>query len=485
MPTVRAQRMTTRWGRIPQVVALLAVVLACAGCGTLKTTVVPPPAASSATTSPADTVYMNGGALRASDGAVRWSADLGPKPPLIAGGVAYVETPVSDGASFHNMVAAVRLTDGATLWVSRLAANTSPGPAVLIGTGLLVVATLEYTAGLSENLRLMALRTSDGIIAWQSPPLAVVRRPTVDTPVPFVSPLAVASGRIAALADTGRDAAVALAWNAADGSQVWRAALPHASAFAGASASLTTSGGALIAAYAGTSGEVVGALDAARGMWSWSRDQFTLDVTSDGVVVVSFGDGVMGLRPHDGATLWTLQLGGGSTHAPSELAASDTTVFYGNFVSCPGATIGPGSDLQQVACRQVYAVRLADGKPLWQHRLAPNPIYNATDTVYGDGALYYQFFTGDRASGEHATLLALDATSGGQLWSRETGTLFQNVAAGAGAFYGVSLEQGGVCPVVVTAYSRRDGSRLWHLPYAPCPQSFIGDFRPFLWLAVG
>jgi outer membrane protein assembly factor BamB len=470
---------------MPPVAVLLAVLICVAGCGKYGTIVVPPPAEPTARTAPADTVYLRGEALRASDGTVHWSAELGPEAPLIAGGVAYAETQQSAGTTWHEAVTAVRLRDGATLWTSALPENTSPGPEVLTGNGLLAVATVEFTSGLSVDLRLMALRMGDGGLAWQSPPLAVVRRPTVDSPVPFVSPLAFADGRIVALADTGRDAAVAVAWNAADGSPAWRAALPHASAYAGASASLATSGGALVAAYDGTSGEIVGGLDTARGVWSWSRERVTLDVTSDGVVVVSFGDGVLGLRPHDGTTLWTYRLGGGSTHAPRELAASATAVFYGNFVLCPGATIGAGSDLQQVACQQLYALRLADGKLLWQHRLPPNPIYNATYTAYGDGALYYQYFAGGQASGEHVTLLALDAASGAPRWSRETSSLFQDIAAGAGGVYGVVDERGGPCPVAVIAYSGRDGSRLWQQPYAPCPQSFIGVYGSYLWLVVG
>jgi outer membrane protein assembly factor BamB len=207
---------------------------------------------------------------------------------------------------------------------------------------------------------------------------------------------------------------------------------------------------------------------------------------TDGVVLFSDGETGTALRVTNGTALWTLRLGGGAVgNTLRRMAVSDTTVFYSNFVACPGATTTSGIDLQVVACQQLYAVSLTDGKLLWQHQLSPNPIYNATATAYDDGILYYQYFTGSQASGEHVTLLALDAARGQQLWARATDGLFVTIAAGTGAVYGIGPMQGDACPTAVTAYGSQDGSKLWRQPYTPCPHSFIGGLSRFPWLVVG
>ncbi|HEY7982790.1 MAG TPA: PQQ-binding-like beta-propeller repeat protein [Ktedonobacterales bacterium] len=482
MATGLARRVArTWWGAL----AALVLLLPLAGCGAGTTPVVGQPTATAQP--PTGAVYIQGGALGASDGAVRWSADLGAGPPLIAAGVAYAVTSAGTGQSTHPALGAVRLADGTTAWTYALPANTAPGPATLTDNGLLVSATATFSAGLGETLRLVALRTGDGSVAWQSAPLAVVRRPTVDTPVPFISALAFAGGRVIALADSDRQNAFAAAWSAADGSLAWRVPLPHAGAYAGASADLRLAGGKPVVVYGGASGEALGALDVVRGAWTWAHDLggAGLDLVTDGALVVSDDASVTALRPADGTTLWSRNLGAGVGHTLRELAASATTAFYGNFVACPGATTTAGSDLQVVACQQLSAVRLADGKVLWQRQLGLNPIYDATETTYGGGALYYQYFSGSQATGMHVALLAFDAARGRQLWSHATGGLFTTLAAGAGAVYGIGPAQGGACATAVTAYSSQDGRPLWQQPYTPCPHSFIGGLSRFPWLVVG
>jgi outer membrane protein assembly factor BamB len=483
MATEPARRAVWAWRYASLVVALVLPFLACMSRST------PPTSQPTPTARPtASTVYFQGGALRASDGGSLWSANLGAEPPLMGGGVAYVLGSTTSGQSTRATVTAVRLTDGAKLWASMLPADSSVGPDVLTGNGLLVVATAQYGTGLEMTLRLAALRAGDGSIGWQSAPLDVVRRPTVDTPVPFVSSLAFFGGRVVALADAGRQDAFAAAWSAADGSLAWRMPLPNAGPYAGAAADLHLADGLPLVAWAGTSGQMVGALDVARGVWIWTHvtGSARFDLVTDGVVLFSDGETGTALRVTNGTALWTLRLGSGAMgNTLRQMAVSDTTVFYGNFVACPGATTTSGIDLQVVACQQLYAVSLTDGKLLWQHRLSPNPIYNATYTAYGDGILYYQYFTGNQASGEHVTLLALAAARGIQLWARETGSLFETIAAGAGAVYGVGPAQGGACSTAITAYGARDASQLWQQPYAPCPQGFIGGFYRFPWLVVG
>ncbi|HEV2238015.1 MAG TPA: PQQ-binding-like beta-propeller repeat protein [Ktedonobacterales bacterium] len=474
-----------RWGVLPALALVLALVLALAGCGAGTTPVIGQPTPTAEP--PTGVVYIQGGALGASDGAVRWSADLGSAPPLIAGGIAYAVTSAGTGQATHEALSAVRLADGTTAWTYALPADSAAGPMTLTDSGLLVVATAEFSTGLGESLRLVALRTSGGGVAWQSAPLAVVRRPTVDTPVPFVSALASAGGRVIALADTDRQAAFAIAWSATDGSVAWRLPLPNAGAYAGAGADLRLAGGKLVVAWGGAVGETLGALDVARGAWAWTHDAggAGLDLVTDSALLLSDDASVTALRPTDGTTLWTRNLGAGVGHMLREMGASSTAAFYGNFVACPGATTTSGIDLQVVACQQLSAVSLGDGKVLWQRQLGLSPIYDATETTYGGGALYYQYFTGSQASDMRVTLLAFDATRGGQLWSSATGGLFETMAAGTGAVYGIGPAQGGACPVALTGYSSQNGQRLWQQPYTPCPQSFIGGLSRFPWLALG
>jgi outer membrane protein assembly factor BamB len=476
------QEFSQAWRCAPLVATLL---LALAGCGVGTTTVVgqPTPTGQPSTS----TVYIQGGALRASDGAVRWSADLGAEPPLMAGGVAYVLGSASSGQSTEASVTALRLTDGTKLWASTLPVDDSPGPEVLTGDGLLVVATGQYGTGLGMSLRLVALRVADGSLAWQSAPVAVVRRPTVDTPVPFVSRLISGGGRVVAFADSGPHSAFAAAWNAADGSPAWQLPLSGASQYAGASTDLTSAGGVPMAAYYDTSGLAVGALDVARGAWAWSRTLAGagLDLVVPSALIFSDGETVSALRPTDGTTLWTHRLDGGLSHTLREVAASDTSVFYGDFVACPGATTTSSSDLQVLACQRISALSLTDGALLWQYQLPLDPIYNATYTAYGGGILYYQWFTGSQATGMRVTLLALGAARGGRLWSRATSGLFEALAADAGGVYGIAAGQSGACPTALAAYSARDGAPLWQVPYTPCPHGFIGGLSRLPWLVVG
>jgi outer membrane protein assembly factor BamB len=471
------------WRYAPLVAALVLPLLACGARST------PPVGQPTPTNQPsATTVYIQGGALRAGDGAVRWSADLGAEPPLMAGGIAYVLGSATSGQSTRTTVTALRLADGATLWAATLPVDGSAGPDVLTGDGLLVVSTGQYGTDLGMTLRLVALRTTDGSLAWQSAPRAVVRRPTVDTPVPFVSALVFANGRVIALADSARQDAFAAAWSTIDGSLVWRLPLPSADAYAGAAAELHLAGGLPVVAWAAASGQTAGALDVVRGAWIWSRGigSAGFDLVSDTVVAFSDGDVRTALRVANGTPLWTFRLSGDALgHTLRLLAASTTTAFYGDFVACPGATTTSGIDLQVVACQQLSAVRLADGNVLWQRQLAPTPVYNATNSASDGGALYYQYFTGDQASGMHVTLLALDAVRGGQLWSHETGSLFETMAAGTGAVYGIMAGQGGACPTALAAYGAGDGAQLWLRPYVPCPHGFIGGLSRFPWLVVG
>jgi outer membrane protein assembly factor BamB len=460
---------------------LLALALLCAACGSPGVVNQPPPSGN---------VYIQGGALRASDGSARWSADLGIAPPLIAGGVAYVTAIAGDTVHQTAYARAVRLSDGARLWQTALPAAIEVGPDVLTQNGLLVVATDLVGTHLLGTLQLLAFHTTDGSVAWRSTPIAVVREPTVDTRVPFVSRVAFASGRVVALADAARDAAFAAAWNATDGSLAWRLPLPDASAYAGASTSIHVTGDVLTTAYQGTTGERFGRLDVATGTWVWADNagSASLDLVTAGALVFSdSGTGtVTALRPHDGTTLWTRNLGAGMDRFLEAIAASDTTIYYRNYVLCPGATPAPTDNLlSQIGCPQFSALSLADGTLLWQHTLGLIPVYDATYSAYGDGILYYQYFYSDQQSGEHFVLLALRSADGSQLWSHATDGLFESMIAGPGAAYALARDPHGSCPSALVAISSHDGSQLWKRPYTPCPPHFIGGLSGFPWYVLG
>jgi outer membrane protein assembly factor BamB len=152
----------------------------------------------SLTTSPdSPSLCYTGGAVRARNGAVRWTANLGKVQPILANDILYTistavfDAPLDNGPA--SRVSAVRASDGTTVWTYEV----SPFPArieqvTLVGDRL-IVPTFDERCGLTAGvqdcyglLSLVALRPSDGAVLWRSSPVKVDCLPAPDYATPYL-----------------------------------------------------------------------------------------------------------------------------------------------------------------------------------------------------------------------------------------------------------------------------------------------------------
>jgi len=365
--------------------------------------------------------------LRAGDGTVRWTGDLGIDPPTVSGGVAYTET-------FTNVMGALsarRIEDGSVLWTYQILDTMGP---ITFANGLVVLSTLR-----AGGLVLVGLQASTGNVVWRSAALPAVTQPTVDTRVPFVSQLAYSAGYIVAAFDSARDASFVVAWNIADGSVAWQKALSGAVPYAGASADLEAFGSSVVTWYDGGGSIVIGALDPHTGAqtWSTSVDGGKAVAVAQRVIIITQPTSytVTAVRPTDGTTLWRWRPTPDSAALPSdpfglrELSADDSAILFQRFDrldSCPGgrstSTVTPNpADLRsQLGCPQLFAVNATTGSLLWQRMLDVAPVYNAVSSFVGNGAFYYKYFT-DKLPLYHFIIVSFDANSGALRWKHEIG----------------------------------------------------------------
>ncbi len=456
------------------------------------------------TTIPASlSVFTTGGAIRAADGKIRWSGDLGRSqaivartwlyqyPPILANGVLYAmrATQNESGAT----LSAIRASDGKTLWTFPESDVVAPG--ALTGNRIIMpTAQASATIPSALTLILVALRSSDGSEVWRSAPLNVVRPYTVDTPVALVSNLVIVGGRLLTLVPIGqfttpgpRDAYSIAAWNLADGSLAWLKPLGRLFNFT----SLIATGTTVTIAYTDTAGEHISGLDPLTGQSAWSTAPMpkpitmSVDIATASVVVISnWTTGtIAGVRPRDGAMLWKLDLDSGENASPYVAhAASDSTLYYRRLESCPSPDILPDLPLSERICQaHFYAVSLADGKLLWQRSAgSANHDYPAS-IFYGNVTLYYEYAT-FQASVIHATLVALDPSDGKTGWTHAEDLLDEPFATD-GAIFGVgsSPNTSTGCSTGIEGLSARDGALIWKRAYTPCP-GYLGAGG---WIEVG
>jgi outer membrane protein assembly factor BamB len=421
-------------------------------------------------------VFMAGGALRASDGTVRWTRDLGARPPVIADGVLYATVNAGSSPS----VVAVRAGDGVALWSATQSGEV--GPFAVAGDRV-IVPVLAASMGRSGLLTLVALSVSDGHVIWRSAPLAAVRPPTVDTPVPFVSALAISQGRIVATASSARDASYIAAWSLQDGSLAWQQPLADAAYFGGAYASVVATDTTVTLSYRVAGEERITAIDplSGRGVWPVAPNASSLDLATASLVVVSDPDTgvVTGLHPGDGSTLWTRNLGTGgdaTSGGLEEVAASDSALFYERFESC---TAQGSNDLSLICRPNLYVVSLADGALLWHRALDAAQRYLATTIFAGESALYYQYFY-NQGNTEHFRLMALGASDGATRWTEATSGLFFEPLVEDGTIFAQGVGAGPPSSTTIGALSAVNGSLIWVAAATPC-----GAFLTGCWIEVG
>jgi outer membrane protein assembly factor BamB len=148
--------------------------------------------------SDSSTVY----GLRAGDGSTAWHRSLGYLVgPATANGVVYIG---SFPAGNRGYVAALRASDGATIWRSANVGSIAPP--------LTVVGNVVYAS--DGDRRLYAFRASDGATIWGKPLVGLV------------TAISVAGGAVYAMGTTGGNVNYLYALRARDGATAWRKPIP-------------------------------------------------------------------------------------------------------------------------------------------------------------------------------------------------------------------------------------------------------------------
>lgn len=197
----------------------------------------------------------------------------------------------------------------------------------------------RFSDGVADYDELCAWRTSDGSVAW-------CQRTAFDRPVFLFS----AGGGYATAVARLTDSLLVQEWRASDGSPVWQQRLTGL----GDPQQMLNAGGGVYLSIQNASSSLdylLIALDAATGAREWTRDTHTIPVSfvggGSGFVATQSGTllGYLPPSPASSKPVWqrTVTQGGGGADF-----ISTSTVFY----TVGGSTVG--------------AVRVSDGKPLWE-----------------------------------------------------------------------------------------------------------------------
>ncbi|HKW21922.1 MAG TPA: PQQ-binding-like beta-propeller repeat protein [Ktedonobacterales bacterium] len=402
--------------------------------------------------------------LRASDGTVRWTGDLGIDPPTVSGGVAYTET-------FTNVMGALsarRIEDGSVLWTYQIQDTMGP---ITLANGLVVLSTWQ-----SDGLVLVALQASTGNVVWRSASIPAVVRRSVDTSEPFMSQPVFSAGYIIAALDSAGDTSFVVAWNVTDGSVAWQEALSDATPYAGVGAHLEVFGSSVVTWYDGGGFLAIGALDPHTGARTWSitEDEAGAVIVAHRVIVItqpaSFT--VTAVRPSDGTTLWRWRPTPHPATLPNdtfglrELSADDSAILLESFDrpdTCASGTLTSAVTrnpdlLSHLGCPQLFAVNVTTGSLLWRHTLDVTP-FDSLWSVAGNGAFYYKYVN-DKLPETHYILMSFDANGGALRWKQEIGGYTRAESAHDGVLY--SLFQAGLATDrKVTALDAASGEYVW------------------------
>jgi outer membrane protein assembly factor BamB len=336
-------------------------------------------------------------AWSAASGALLWQAglrtDLRYSAPVVVGGVIYVSTGASTGAS---TVLAWRAATGAVLWQSR------PTP-IGYGSGDVAVPPPVIAGGVvyagSGAGAIAAWRASDGALLWQSLAVAEVR-PDGATLARSIPVPVVAGGMVYYSA-----ANVVTALRARDGQRIWQFGAPGTGA-APLSTPAVASGNVYVAAGDASAfalnGQTGARLWHARPVGSANAGGSAPDLLVYGAAAyLTTRDGmVAALRLSDGALLWRFPVPGMPPYLAARsvgaalLVGSASGIYAlnaanGGLIWQAGANLGGSDAALLVAGGTVYAMgqaylfawRASDGAFLWQFGQANTPPFIATDTM--------------------------------------------------------------------------------------------------------
>ncbi len=377
----------------------------------------------------------------------------------IAGGVAYVGT-------VDNAVYALRISNGALLWHSRIEGAVSDRPQV--GNGIVYV-----TSYVDQNLQahVYALRANDGSMIWHltRDGYSYLSLPTADSSVVYVA----SQADISAL-------------KSSDGSLLWR----YSTNGDASAPPLVVNGVVYDSSYVNYGPGTLYALRVSNGtlLWKYVTDGFIGSPTAiNGVVYIASNSGTLtALRASDGHQLWKQTLdativqppqfvnGVLYTTATKILPPASTARNTGSLLGMMAAgalfwdTIQMATAGQTVPDKEgissVYAIRANDGGILWHYTMANGGYSWASWFSVEHGVVYASApaITNDNTS--KGDFYALDSGNGSVLWHDvihaspgsallADGVIYLNAsnASDAGAVY--VLRAG-------------DGSLLWNYPIA-------------------
>ncbi|HEY7020017.1 MAG TPA: PQQ-binding-like beta-propeller repeat protein [Ktedonobacterales bacterium] len=295
----------------------------------------------------------------------------------------------------------VRTSDGKALWQYHLSGDLAGGLSgtadaqLRAGTAVYIVNGVVYFAEVLDAspdrpaltaFRLTALRADNGARVWQQQMQATT-----------LEILGVSDGVLVAQATTGSnstvDALTATGYRTDTGAVVWSRRLAEHIGYGGSPDQLFDD--ILYVRQAGTEQPwAFDALDARTGklLWRSTRQDMAPGraiASADGVVVMAGGGGVIGVREHDGALVWShaLSLQGGFPGAlavPSFRADASRLYFVTNVPS--------HDDLE------INALRIADGALLWRQQVTSQQATTnqqssgTSELVLANGTLYLMYW---------------------------------------------------------------------------------------------
>ncbi|HLI09581.1 MAG TPA: PQQ-binding-like beta-propeller repeat protein [Ktedonobacteraceae bacterium] len=371
---------------------------------------------------------------------------------VIASDVAYVGT-------VNNAFYALRASDGALLWHTKIDGSVEEPPVVTDG-----VVYFSTFVGQAGPANVYALRASDGAQLWE-----------YHGNYTYVSTPVVANGLVYLNASNG-----VVALHANNGTQAW-----HFAAGDNTSIATVVNGILYLSSHQGDSGPGTAyALHADDGSLLWQyKSSKTLDPPEviNGVAYVGAWDGTLfALRASDGSLLWHAALSGPSLwmqRANDVLYVATQKITYptASNATAPVEALAVNSFLQAIAplsrtmphkqiLTDLYALRVSDGTTLWRNELNNGTDSFASYFVVDNGIIYGTENVNTNLT-NHNYVYAMRGSDSKLLWQDETDVSSGTAQLANGVIY---VTSGNSLQDQTTLYALResDGSLLWNYPIA-------------------
>ncbi|HST89467.1 MAG TPA: PQQ-binding-like beta-propeller repeat protein [Ktedonobacterales bacterium] len=306
-------------------------------------------------------------ALSARDGiTARWRHSAGAfvsAAPVVRDGVVYV-TNRAPGGNGGDAVTALRIADGSTLWHTTFSSSLLSAPA--IADGHVFVMALRITSGPPDR-QIIALDTATGKETW--------RQSIADTFFfsPDTHPLS-AGGGLVVIAGSATDTAGILALRATDGQIAWTAPVTPG----GSRADVIISDGMLLALMTGSAGsQQIRALRLSDGAPLWTTSGTW---TSHGAFVVTADALYLATQDNSAITNPANESAGQFVYA---YALRDGSPRWRHPTDSPTLSLASAGDTLFVSTTHaLHALRLTDGSELWHRDGADNTLLAAPGALF-------------------------------------------------------------------------------------------------------